>query len=117
MGSCAFSWWETIGRTKGYSVCWRRSAGWRPYRFSSLVVGRDIVDPYRSTLARLHLEDRVAFLPLRLDVEFYYAAADLYVGPSLEDAFGMPPLEAMACGVSSIVSSQVGGQRDYHRRG
>jgi len=73
-----------------------------------LVVGRDIVDPYRSTLARLHLEDRVAFLPLRPDVEFYYAAADLYVGPSLEDAFGMPPLEAMACGVPSIVSSHAG---------
>ena len=73
-----------------------------------LVVGRDMVDPYRSTLARLHLEDRVAFLPLRPDVEFYYAAADLYVGPSLEDAFGMPPLEAMACGVPSIVSSQSG---------
>ena len=73
-----------------------------------LVVGRDNVDPYRSTLARLHLEDKVAFLPLRPDVEFYYAAADLYVGPSLEDAFGMPPLEAMACGVPSIVSSQAG---------
>lgn len=73
-----------------------------------LVVGHDTVDPYRSTLARLHLEDRVVFLPLRPDVELYYAAADLYVGPSLEDAFGMPPLEAMACGVPSIVSSQAG---------
>jgi glycosyltransferase involved in cell wall biosynthesis len=73
-----------------------------------LVVGHDIADPYRSTLARLHLEDRVAFLPLRPDVEFHYAAADVYVGPSLEDAFGMPPLEAMACGVPSIVSSQAG---------
>jgi UDP-glucose:(heptosyl)LPS alpha-1,3-glucosyltransferase len=73
-----------------------------------LVVGRDIVDPYRSTLERLHLEDRVTFLPLRPDVEFYYAAADLYVGPSLTDAFGLPPLEAMACGVPSIVSRQAG---------
>ena len=73
-----------------------------------LVVGGDKAAPYHSTLARLHLENRVAFLPLRPDVEFYYAAADLYVGPSLEDAFGMPPLEAMACGVPSIVSSQAG---------
>lgn len=73
-----------------------------------LVVGRDIVEPYSSALARLHLENRVTFLPLRSDVEMYYAAADLYVGPSLEDAFGMPPLEAMACGVPSIVSSQMG---------
>jgi len=73
-----------------------------------LVVGSDNVGPYQSTLARLHLQDRVAFFPLRPDVEFYYAAADLYVGPSLEDAFAMPPLEAMACGVPSIVSSQAG---------
>jgi glycosyltransferase involved in cell wall biosynthesis len=73
-----------------------------------LVVGHDIVEPYRSILDRLQLNDRVTFLPLRSDVEFYYAAADLYVGPSLEDAFGMPPLEAMACGVPCIVSSQMG---------
>lgn len=73
-----------------------------------LVVGQDVAEPYRSALRRLRLEDRVRFLPLRRDVEFYYAAADLYVGPSLEDAFGMPPLEAMACGVPSIVSSQAG---------
>jgi glycosyltransferase involved in cell wall biosynthesis len=73
-----------------------------------LVVGRDIVDPYRPAVARLRLEDQVTFLPPRPDVEFYYAAADLYVGPSLEDAFALPPLEAMACGVPSIVSSQAG---------
>jgi UDP-glucose:(heptosyl)LPS alpha-1,3-glucosyltransferase len=73
-----------------------------------LVVGRDIVEPYRLAVARLCLEGKVTFLPLRPDVEFYYAAADLYVGPSLEDAFALPPLEAMACGVPSIVSSQAG---------
>lgn len=73
-----------------------------------LVVGRDTVEPYRATLTQLQLENRVSFLPLRSDVEFYYAAADLYVGPTLTEAFGLPPLEAMACGVPSIVSSQAG---------
>jgi UDP-glucose:(heptosyl)LPS alpha-1,3-glucosyltransferase len=73
-----------------------------------LVVGCDIVDAYRLAMARLRLEDQVTFLPPRPDVEFYYAAADLYVGPSLEDAFALPPLEAMACGVPTIVSSQAG---------
>lgn len=74
-----------------------------------LVVGRDtLVDPYRFDTARLRLEDCVTFLPPRPDVEFYYAAADLYVGPSLGDAFALPPLEAMACGVPVIVSRQAG---------
>lgn len=73
-----------------------------------VVVGRDMVDPYRSAISRLRLDDRVSFLPPRPDIEFYYAAADLYVGPSLEDAFALPPLEAMACGLPSIVSSQAG---------
>jgi glycosyltransferase involved in cell wall biosynthesis len=50
----------------------------------------------------------VRFLPLRPDVEFYYAAADAYVGPSLEDAFALPPAEAMACGLPVIVSNQAG---------
>jgi len=72
------------------------------------VVGSDIIDPHCTAMARLRLEARVSFLPPRPDVEFYYAAADLYVGPSLEDAFALPPLEAMACGVPTIVSSQAG---------
>jgi UDP-glucose:(heptosyl)LPS alpha-1,3-glucosyltransferase len=50
----------------------------------------------------------VFFLPPRADVQFYYAAADAYVGPSIEDAFALPPAEAMACGLPVIVSRQAG---------
>jgi UDP-glucose:(heptosyl)LPS alpha-1,3-glucosyltransferase len=80
---------------------------WEP-RIRLLVAGQDTAEPYRQTIERLHLEKQVTFLPPRPDVEFYYAAADLYVGPSLEDAFGLPPLEAMACGVPAITSAQAG---------
>jgi UDP-glucose:(heptosyl)LPS alpha-1,3-glucosyltransferase len=73
-----------------------------------LVVGSDTTMSYVSWIRQHGLENRVQFLPLRRDVEFYYAAADAYVGPSLEDAFAMPPLEAMACGLPVIVSSQAG---------
>jgi len=48
-------------------------------------------------------------LPPRPDVEFFYAAADAYVGPSLEDAFAQPPAEAMASGLPVITSRQNGG--------
>jgi len=73
-----------------------------------LVVGRDDPTPYHEPIKRWDLNGRVLFLPPRPDVEFYYAAADAYVGPSLEDAFALPPAEAMACGLPVIVSSHAG---------
>lgn len=73
-----------------------------------LVVGRDDPAPYRAALRRHGIEQCVAFLPPRPDVEFYYSAADAYVSPALEDSFGLPPLEAMACGLPVIVSSRAG---------
>jgi UDP-glucose:(heptosyl)LPS alpha-1,3-glucosyltransferase len=51
---------------------------------------------------------QLVFLPIRRDVEFYYAAADAYIGPSLEDAFPIPPIEAMASGLPVLVSRQSG---------
>jgi glycosyltransferase involved in cell wall biosynthesis len=73
-----------------------------------LVRGQDDPAPFRELLRQHNLEDRVLFLPSRADVEWYYAAADAYVGPSLEDSFALPPLEAMACGLPVIVSRQAG---------
>jgi glycosyltransferase involved in cell wall biosynthesis len=54
------------------------------------------------------LENRVRFLAPRKDIEFYYAAADAYAGPSLQDSYGIPPAEAMACGLPVIVSASAG---------
>jgi glycosyltransferase involved in cell wall biosynthesis len=82
--------------------------------FRVLVVGEDDATPYRDILHRNHLADRVQFLPLRRDVDFYYGAADLYAGPSLEDAFALPPFEAMACGLPVIVSRQTGVSELIH---
>jgi len=73
-----------------------------------LVVGEDDPALFRKPIARLELDGRVLCLPTRPDVEAYYAAADCYVGASLEDAFALPPLEAMACGLPVIVSAEAG---------
>jgi UDP-glucose:(heptosyl)LPS alpha-1,3-glucosyltransferase len=73
-----------------------------------LIAGRDDVKPFEKTLHQAGLASRVTFHPVRSDVEFYYAAADAYVGPSLEDAFALPPLEAMACGLPVVVSRTAG---------
>lgn len=73
-----------------------------------LVVGSDDPSPYQSALQRNSLTGRVHFLPVRNDVEFYYSAADIYVGPSRQDVLPLPPAEAMACGVPVIVSAACG---------
>jgi glycosyltransferase involved in cell wall biosynthesis len=73
-----------------------------------LAAGEEHPAAYRTALRGNGVENQVQFLPARGDVEFYYAAADAYVGPSLEDAFGLPFLEAMACGLPVIVSAAAG---------
>lgn len=60
------------------------------------------------------LRGAVHILPPRKDVEFYYAAADAYVGPSLEDTFALPVAEAMACGLPAIVSARAGASDIVH---
>jgi len=77
-------------------------------RLVVLVAGEDDRSPYQAAIQQHRLEGRVHFLPPRRDVEFFYAAADAYVGPSLEDSFGQPPAEAMACGLPVIVSRNAG---------
>jgi len=77
-------------------------------RVRLLVVGKDLRAPYEKLCERLHLCERVDFLAPSQDVLQFYAAADAYVGPSLEDAYGLPILESMACGLPVIASAAAG---------
>ena len=70
--------------------------------------------PFQDAIRQHGLTDRVRFLPPRSDVEFYYAAADAYASPSLEDSFGLPPAEAMACGLPVITSRAAGVSELIH---
>ncbi len=72
------------------------------------VAGRDDPGLFGAFIRENELEGRVHFLPPRKDVEFYYAAADVYAGPSLEDTFALPASEAMACGLPVIISGRAG---------
>lgn len=76
---------------------------------SALIVGSDARSPFLPLITQLGLEGRVQFCRPRADAEAYYAAADAYVGPSLDDAFAQPPAEAMACGLPVITSRKNGG--------
>jgi UDP-glucose:(heptosyl)LPS alpha-1,3-glucosyltransferase len=96
-------------RNKGVNCLLEAMAKAVDPRLRALIVGGDDPCPFRPRIARLGLEERVQFCPSRPDVETYYAAADAYVGPSLDDAFAQPPAEAMACGLPVITSRQNGG--------
>jgi glycosyltransferase involved in cell wall biosynthesis len=95
-------------KNKGLPVLLDSLARLRQFPIDILVVGREDPSPYRTIAHERGMTNRVHFLPPRSDVEFYYAAADAYAGPSLEDTFAQPPAEAMACGLPAIVSQTNG---------
>jgi glycosyltransferase involved in cell wall biosynthesis len=55
----------------------------------------------------LHVKKRIKYLGYVSDVELasLYSGAQMMVHPSLYEGFGLPPLEAMACGCPVIVSN------------
>lgn len=95
-------------RNKGVPVLLDALELTRELKVDLCVVSREHSSDTWKLVKNKGLEQRVRFLPPRKDVEFYYAAADAYVGPSLEDAFSLPPAEAMACGLPVIVSASAG---------
>jgi glycosyltransferase involved in cell wall biosynthesis/SAM-dependent methyltransferase len=57
--------------------------------------------------AELGIAERVKFLGYvqEADLRVLYSAAKLFVYPSIYEGFGLPPLEAMACGAPVITSN------------
>jgi len=78
-------------------------------RWSLVIAGRE--DPRypqaRLKAAELGLQDRVIFLGevLEADLPALYSGATLFVFPSLYEGFGLPVLEAMACGTPVVCSN------------
>jgi len=95
-------------KTKGLDTLLEALALCRELPLKLLVVGTDDRDAYERTIRACGIAGRVRFLDPSPDVLQFYAAADVYVGPSLEDAFGLPILEAMACGMPVIASRRAG---------
>lgn len=101
-------------KNKGLSAVLRALALLRDLPIRLLVVGKDDPVFFRSLILDLGLRDRVRFEAPSNDVLSFYAAADLYVGPSLYDSFGLPVLEAMACGLPVIASINAGASENIH---
>jgi glycosyltransferase involved in cell wall biosynthesis len=89
---------------EAYARLRRRSTRWQ-----LVVVGARTwkYGPVFETVRRLGLEPHVRFTGFVRDEELpaLYSGADLFVFPSLYEGFGLPILEAMACGAPVITSA------------
>lgn len=64
-------------------------------------------DIYKKRVHELNLDDKVIF-PGFISIEHLpclYNAAELFVYPSFYEGFGLPPIEAMSCGIPVIASN------------
>ena len=74
-----------------------------------LILGRDKhAGRYRKLAKRLGLAGRAHFVGAKSDVRPYYAAADVFIMPSIYEPFGNANMEAMAMGLPVITSTKSG---------
>lgn len=77
-------------------------------RIRLFVIGADNHRTYLRWAINNSLGDQVLFLGPKRNIEKYYAASDIFVLPTLYDAFANVCLEAMACGLPVITSDSNG---------
>ena len=77
-------------------------------RIRLLVAGRGDAGPYKTTRLRFWREKPVQFLGEIADLVPVYAAADMFILPTIYDAFSNACLEALACGLPVITTRSNG---------
>jgi glycosyltransferase involved in cell wall biosynthesis len=95
-------------RVKGLPTILAAMAATRDLPLRLVVVGSDVATSFQRSAQQLGIADRCRWESPRPDVLDFYAAADIYVSPTLEDSFALPVAEAMACGLPVITSKFAG---------
>ena len=99
-------------RNKGLSTILEAMIGLRDIPLRLLVAGQDAAEPFfRQAAETLGVIDRCSWETASVDAIHLYAAADVYVSPTREDAFALPTLESMACSLPIITSTNNGGSQ------
>ena len=73
-----------------------------------VLAGRGKLKEVEDTVGRLGLGRRIVFAGWQNDVSVVYNAMDIFVQPSLSEAFSQVMIEAMGCGLP-VIATKVGG--------
>ncbi len=76
--------------------------------FIAIIIGRGDTDRYRAMAEKFGVLNHILFLGVQKEIERFYAAADLFVLPTLYDPFSNATLEAMASGLPVITTKNNG---------
>ncbi len=95
-------------KRKGIETVIRALSIIREKKISLIVVGRGSTNRYRRLARWLKIADRVRFIGQVSDVRPYYGASDFLVLPTLYDPFANVCLEAMACGLPVVTTTDNG---------
>ncbi|SEB83727.1 UDP-glucose:(heptosyl)LPS alpha-1,3-glucosyltransferase [Paramicrobacterium humi] len=87
-----------------------------PERVKLLVVGGGDTKPFRDDAGQRGVLERVVFAGHSAQVEDYFLAGDVFVFPTLYEAFALVTLEAAAAGLP-IVTTKVNGTEDFVAEG
>ncbi len=95
-------------RRKGLSGLIKAMALLKEKKVKLLIVGNDRKRPYLRLVKRLELADKVVFTGGSRETYKFYAAANIFVFPTLYEPFGNVCLEALSSGLPLIVSRSSG---------
>jgi len=73
-----------------------------------VVIGRGHINKFKSVAEKYGIHNSILFLGARSDIERLYAAADIFVLPTIYDPFSNATLEAMASGLPVITTKNNG---------